>query len=70
MYIVCGGVAQLGERLTGSQKVMGSSPTVSTIKKQSTTSTFGNVVLKPFGVGNTGRFFRVFPVTWIYETLY
>ena len=25
-----GGVAQLGERLTGSQKVMGSSPTVST----------------------------------------
>ena len=29
-----GGVAQLGERLTGSQKVMGSSPTVSTILKE------------------------------------
>ena len=28
-----GGVAQLGERLTGSQKVMGSSPTVSTKKE-------------------------------------
>ncbi len=27
-----GGVAQLGERLTGSQKVMGSSPTISTKK--------------------------------------
>ena len=28
-----GGVAQLGERLTGSQEVMGSIPTVSTILK-------------------------------------
>ncbi len=27
---VFGGIAQLGERLTGSQEVMGSSPTIST----------------------------------------
>ena len=30
---IIGGVAQLGERLTGSQEVMGSIPTVSTILK-------------------------------------
>ncbi len=29
-----GGVAQLGERLTGSQKVIGSTPTVSTKKSE------------------------------------
>lgn len=28
---VYGGIAQMGERLTGSQKVMGSSPVISTI---------------------------------------
>lgn len=32
-YIIYGGVAQLGERLTGSQEVMGSIPTVSTTLK-------------------------------------
>ena len=30
LFIKYGGVAQLGERLTGSQEVMGSIPTVST----------------------------------------
>lgn len=32
--LAIGGVAQLGERLTGSQEVMGSIPTVSTIQNR------------------------------------